>query len=183
MNSAWLLSSAAAALALAAGGPARADSLVWHFNSDETSAYISVMAANATDEEEGDAAFSMVCTAEGDETTVVSDVDAAALGKSIAAGEVPSFHFVVDGKTDDAGDEISDIHFDQMNGIWQYVVNGVNTGSLLDAKAIAIVGAGVNLTLPTDQMSTLLHKFKDTCDTLEATSFGGEDDSGGDGGD
>ena len=175
MKSAWRVSAAAVALALATGGVAHAEQLVWFFTSDNSSAYIAVEGASQVGQEEADAAFSMSCSITGDEETIVYGVDAKALGETIAKGDVPSFHLVIDGKPDESGDAIADIHFGQMTGDWEYVVNGTLTYGLLDAKTIAIVGAGVNLTLPTDQMTASLQKFQSACDTLEATSDGGDD--------
>lgn len=181
MYSAWRVGGAVAALALttAVSGAARADQLVWYFTSDDTSAYIAVENASEVGQEEVDAAFSMSCSIAGDEETIVSGIDAEALGQAIANDDVPSFHLVLDGKTDDFGDVIADIHFGQMSGDWQYVVLGTLAGNMLGASTIKVEGVGVDLTLPTDQMAASLQKFKDACDTLEASAFG-DDGEGGD---
>jgi hypothetical protein len=175
----WRVGGLAAALALASCGAARADQLVWFVTSDDASAYIAVEDASQVGQEEADAAFSMSCAITGDEETIVYGVEPKALGQAIAGGATPSFHLVLDGKPDESGDVIADIHFGEMTGDWEYVVNGTLTYNMMDAKTIAIAGVGVDLTLPTDQMHASLQKFKDACDALESTGDGSEDDNSG----
>jgi hypothetical protein len=172
----------AAALALVLTWPqaAGAGQLVWQYTHDEESAFLGVVDADNAKQDEPDYPFSMQCSVDGDETTVVSDVDAKALGKSISNGEVPSFHYVIDGKPDaDAGGEVADIRFNQLSDVWQYIVNGADTDLLTDASTIRIDGTGVGLDLPQDKMQTLLKQFKDACDTLESSSEDGEEDDSG----
>ena len=120
----------------------------------------------------------MSCAATGDETTVVSNVDAKALGEAIAKGEVPSVSYLLDGQTqDDTGGQVADIRFDEMSGSWEYLIAGADFDLLLTASSVKIKGAGVDLQLPEKDMAASLQKLKAACDGLLST---GED--GGDGG-
>ncbi len=169
-----------AVVAFSAFGPAQAADLVWVFNQDEESAFIGVVESASKDDAEADYPFFMNCASTGDQTTVVSDVDAKALGEAIAKGDVPTFAYVLDNASPaDDGDEISDIRFDEMAGVWQYIVNGADYDLLLTAEKIRIAGAGVDLALPQQDMTTTLQKFKDACDALAS---GGDDSDGGDSG-
>ncbi len=104
------------------------------------------------DNNDADYPFYMSCAATGDETTVVSDLDAKALGASITKGDVPTFSYLLDDeKPDDSAGELADIRFDEMGGVWQYIVNGADYDLLLTASKIRIAGVGVDLTLPTDR--------------------------------
>jgi hypothetical protein len=167
-----------AAVAFCSFGPAHAADLVWVFNQDEESAFIGVVESAVKDDAEADYPFFMNCASTGDETTVVSDVDAKALGEAIAKGDVPTFAYLLDDAppTDDGG-EISDIRFDEMAGVWQYIVNGADYDLLLTAAKIRIAGAGVDFELPQKDMTATLQKFKDACDALVA---GGDDSDGED---
>ena len=166
------------ALVVGCAGIANAGRLEWTENHDEVSAFAGV--ANADDIESGepDYLFSMDCEASGEETTVVSDIDQKALGKAIAAGDVPSFTFVIDGKAnEDTGGEVADLRFEEMSGVWQYVADGADASPLVGAKAIRIEGTGVGLDLPTDKMAASLKTFKDACDAFEAANDAGEEDN------
>ena len=150
-------------------GAADAGKLVWKFQQDDRSASIAVVNARDVDNPEADYPFYMECTAEGDDTTIVSDVDAKALGKAIAAGSVPSFWYVLDGKKhDETGGEIGDIRYDQMAGEWQYIVYGANPDMLLTATTAKVAGTGVNLDLPTDKFRKSIMAFKAACEKLQA---------------
>lgn len=165
-------------------GPAHADDLVWVFGQDEASAFVGVVEAKAQGEPEADYPFYMTCSAGGDESTVVSSVDAKALGEAIAKGDVPSFTFVLDGKGEpEDGGYVAQLRFDQMNGVWQYVIEGADYDLLLTATAtIAIKGEGVDLALPEADMLASLQHFKSACDALFADDGeGGGDDDGGTG--
>jgi hypothetical protein len=169
-----------AALALSGLAPAHAAAPVWQFSQDEESAFLGI-GDPAVSDSEADYPFYMSCASTGDETTVVSDIDAKALGESIAKGDVPSFTYLLDGeKQDDSGGEVADIRFDEMAGVWQYIVNGADYDLLLTAeKSIKVNGVGIDLDLPQKDMKTSLQQFKDACDAL----ISGGDDSGDSNGD
>jgi hypothetical protein len=163
-------------------GPAHADNLVWMFGQDEASAFVGVVDSKAQAEPEADYPFYMTCAAGGDESTVVSSVDAKALGEAIAKGDVPGFSFVLDGKGEpEDGNYAAELRYEQMNGVWQYVVDGADYDLLLTAtKSIAIHGQGVALDLPEADMLASLQQFKSACDALFADDGeGGGDDDGG----
>jgi len=164
------------ALAVTGVGQAHAEDLVWAFGQDDVSAFVGVIPAG--DEPEADYPFYMACSVGGEETTVVSAVDAVALGEAIAKGEVPSFSFVIDGTADpDAGGYVAELRFEQMNGVWQYVVEGADYDLLLTAtKSITIDGTGVHQDLPETDMLASLEQFKAACDAMNA----GDGEGGGD---
>ena len=165
-----------AAIAICGLTPAHAANLVWQFSHDEESAFLGVVDSANKDNNDADFPFYMSCAATGDETTVVSDLDAKAVGASIAKGDVPSFSYLLDGeKQDDSGSEVADIRFDEMGGVWQYIVNGADYDLLLTASKIRIAGVGIDLTLPQTDMTSSLQSFKDACDALVA---GGDDSEG-----
>jgi hypothetical protein len=169
------LLSGAGAIALAAFAvPATSDNLVWRTTLGDGYAFVGVVAADEADSEEPTYPFSMVCSLETRDETVVSGIDAKALGAAIANDEVPSFRFVLDGvANDDTGGEVADIRFGQMYGDWEYVVYGEFSGLLRDAKTVSIAGVGIKLDLPAAGMSEALTKFGDACGSL--------DDGGGEG--
>ncbi len=168
----------ATAVALAVCGltPAHAANLVWQFSQDEESAFLGVVDAAAANKDAPDYLFYMACAATGDETTVVSDLDAKALGQAIASGKVPSFSYVLDGEAQpDTGGEPADIRFDEMVGAWQYISGGADYDLLLTASAIKITGVGVDLTLPEKDLTTSLQQLKDACDKLVSAGDEGTD--------
>ncbi len=120
----------------------------------------------------------MSCAATGDQTTVVSNVDAKALGASIAKGEVPAVSYLLDGQQqDDTGGVVADIRFDEMSGSWQYLIAGADYDLLLTAKDVRVKGVGVDLQLPEKDLAASLQKLKDACDGLLSSDEGG--DAGG----
>jgi hypothetical protein len=161
------------ALALIAANHAHAASLAWQFTQDEESAFLGLVDPADKDKDEADYPFYMSCASTGDETTVVSDIDAKALGESIAKGDVPTFSYVLDGQPDEEGGQVADIRFDEMGGVWQYIVNGADYDTLLTAKTIKITGVGVDLDLPQADLAKSLQQFKDACDNLVS---GGDDE-------
>lgn len=86
-----------AAFVLGGLGPAHAANLVWQFNQDEESAFLGVVDSAAKADNET-YPFYMSCAATGDETTVISNVDAKALGAAIAKGDVPAVSYLLDGQ-------------------------------------------------------------------------------------
>lgn len=171
------LLSGAGAIALAAFAvPAAAGDLVWRSVQDDGFAFVGVVDAAEADADEAHYPFSMTCSLETGDETVVSDIDAKALGEAIARGDVPSWWFILDGAAnDETGGEVSDIRFGQMEGVWEYVVYGEFSQLLRDAKAASIAGVGVNLDLPAAGMTDALAKFSDACGSLD----GGDEPSDG----
>ncbi len=173
----------AAALVLCGLSPAYAGDLAWQFSQDDELAFLGVTDPTAGEDNQT-YPFYMSCAVTGDETTVISDVDAKALGASIAKGEVPSITFILDGKPQDGGAvPVDDIRFDEMAKAWQYMIAGADYDTLLTAKDIKIKGAGVDMQLPQKDMVASLQQLKDACDALLTDNGGdGTDQGGGDSG-
>ncbi len=169
-----------AALVLGGLNPAHAGDLIWQFSQDEESAFLGVVDSAAKQSDEQDYPFYMSCAGTGDETTVISNVDAKALGTSIAKGEVPSVSYLLDGQEqDNSGGEVADIRFDEMSGSWQYLIAGADYDLLLTAKTVRVKGVGVDLQLPEKDMADSLQKLKTACDTLLSGDAGDQDGTGG----
>ena len=163
-----------AALVLGGLGPAHAADLTWQFSQDDESAFLGVVDPGA---KEGDESypFYMSCAATGDETTVISNVDAKALGAAIAKGEVPAVSYLLDGqKQDDSGGMVVDIRFDEMSRSWQYLIAGADYDLLLGASSVRIKGVGIDLALPEKDMAASLKQMKDACDGLFSSDVGGD---------
>ena len=171
-----------AAFVLGGLNPAQAAELIWQFGQDNESAFLGAAdsAAKAGDE---NYPFYMSCAATGDETTVISNVDAKALGASIAKGDVPSVSYLLDGQPqDDTGGAVADIRFDEMSHSWQYIIAGADYDLLLTATTIRVKGIGVDLQLPDKDLAASLQKLKAACDGLLSTGEDGGDPNGGDSG-
>ncbi len=171
-----------AAFVLGGLSPANAGNMVWQFSQDEESAFLGVVDSTAKEGDENDYPFYMSCAATGDETTVISDVNAKALGESIAKGDVPSITYLLDGQQqDDSGGEVADIRFDEMSGSWQYLIAGADYDLLLTAKNVRVTGVGVDVQLPEKDLAASLQKLKAACDTLLSGDEGdqGNGDTGG----
>ncbi|CAN5382474.1 hypothetical protein BH10PSE9_BH10PSE9_21000 [soil metagenome] len=149
-------------------GAADAGKLVWKFQQNEQGASIAVVNAREIDDPSADYPFYMQCDADGGETTIVSDVNRKVLGKAIAAGDIPSFWFVVDGKRDTMGGEGGEIRYDQMAGAWQYITGGAPYDLLRQGMRVQISGVGVNLELPAEKFRQTLTMFRDACEKLRA---------------
>ncbi len=174
-----------AALVLGGFAPAHAANLVWQFSQDDESAFVGVTDA-AAKEDNQNYPFYMSCAATGDETTVISNVDPKALGAAIAAGQVPSISYLLDGQEqDNSGGEVADIRFDEMSGSWQYLIAGADYDLLLTAKEVRVKGVGVDLQLPREKLTESLQQLKDACDGLLSSDAGsdGTDQGGDTGGD
>ncbi len=176
-----------AAFVLGGFAPAHAANLVWQFGQDEELAFLGVTDSAA---KEGDQTypFYMSCAATGDQTTVISNVDAKALGESIAKGDVPSVSFLLDGQEeDDSGGTVADIRFDEVSSSWQYIIAGADYDLLLTAQAVKVKGVGVDLELPQKDFAASLQQLKDACDALvsgdEGSDMGGDEGGDGTGGD
>ena len=164
-----------AAFLLGGLGSAHAADLTWQFSQDDESAFLGVVEGDAQDGE-GDYVFYMSCASTGDETTVVSNVDAKALGQAIAKGDVPSISFVLDGQAqDDGGGAVADIRFDEMSGSWQYFLAGADYDLMLTAKSIEVKGVGIDLKLPDKDLTASLQQLKSACDALLAADEGDQD--------
>lgn len=175
-----------AACVLGGLSSAHAADLVWQFSQDDESAFLGVTDSAAKPGEEN-YLYYMSCAATGDETTVVSNINAKALGEAIAKGQVPSVSYLLDGQPqDDTGGQVADIRFDEMSGSWQYLVSGADYDILLTAATVKIKGIGVDLDLPQADMAGSLQKLKAACDGLLSSGEDGGDgadpngDSGGD---
>jgi hypothetical protein len=170
-----------AALVLGGLSPANAaTNYIWQFSQDDESAFLGMVDANAKEGDE-DYPFYMSCAATGDETTVISNLDAKALGESIAKGDVPSVSYLLDGQQqDDTGGQVADIRFDEMSGTWQYIIAGADYDLLLTAKAVKVKGVGIDLDLPQKDMAQSLQKLKDACDALLSSDDGSDSENGGD---
>jgi hypothetical protein len=172
-----------AAFLLGGLNPAHAAELVWQFGQDSESAFLGAADSSAKEGNEN-FPFYMSCAATGDETTVISNVDAKALGESIAKGGVPSVSYLLDGQPqDDTGGAVADIRFDELSGSWQYMIAGADYDLLLTAKTVKVKGVGVDLQLPDKDLNPSLQKLKAACDGLLSTGEDGGDATGGDGGD
>ena len=172
-----------AAIVLVGFGPANAGDLTWQFTQDDESAFLGVTDSAAKAGDEQNYPFYMSCAATGDETTVISNVDAKALGASIAKGDVPSVSYLLDGQPqDDTGGAVADIRFDEMSHSWQYMIAGADYDLLLTATTIRVKGIGVDLQLPDKDLAASLQKLKAACDGLLSTGEDGGDPNGGDNG-
>ena len=173
----------AAAFVLGGLGPAYAANLIWQFGQDDESAFLGVTDSAAKQGGES-FPFYMSCALTGDQTTVISNVDAKALGEAIAKGQVPSVSYLLDGQQkDDSGGAVVDIRFDEMTGSWQYLIAGADYDLLLTAKDVRIKGVGVDLQLPQQDLTANLQKLKDVCDGFMSTGDEGGDSGGSSGGD
>src|SRR4029079_10678392 len=113
-----------AAVASLIFSPAFAGDLTWHFFKDDqgSSGVLAVLDADEIDSPEPHYPFLLSCSLDQEWTMFVSDVDAKALGETIAGGEQPTFALVLSagGNTTNSGDYFPEISFGQMEGVWQY---------------------------------------------------------------
>jgi len=168
-----------AAFVLGGLAPAHAGDLVWQFTQDDESAFLGVVDSAAKQGEEN-YPFYMSCAATGDETTVVSNLNAKELGEAIAKGEVPSVSYVLDGQQqNDTAGQIADIRFDQMSSAWQYLIAGADYDLLLTASSVKVKGVGVDLDLPQKDLAASLQKLKSACDALLSTTEEGDGQDNG----
>lgn len=164
---------------------ARADD-IWHlYNSDEPTAFLAVVESDTVDEPENHYPFSMACSAYGEWLMVVSDVDARALGESIASGGLPAFSFVLDGVGGEGdGDYYPSINFGEMEGVWEYsIIWGFGLlDQLASANDIKLTGVGVDMTLPSEGKAEAFEAFKAACDGIESADTADEpiEDDGAD---